>query len=140
MGMLWTADSPGMVRAYLDLSLDANSLPDELMESFADDAEDEVLDRDVNAASYTDLLEPTKKRRAERAVAYLTASRMALQLPVILSEALGDFKYTRQPYDSAGMYALLRRRALALIDLNTGNTGETTPLFAFTTAPGYRGR
>lgn len=142
MTSLWVADSPDMVRAALDLSLDANTLPDEVIENaiFVDDAEDEVFAFDVNAAGYTDILDPTKKRRAERAVALLVASRMALQLPVILSEQLGDWRYQRQPYDSAGMYALLRRRALALIDLNTGNTGETTPLFAFGLASGSRGR
>ncbi len=141
MGVLITPTTYQLARAALDLSLDATSLPAETIDLFTTEAEELVLTLDPAAATYGlaggDLV---KQARAERATAYLIAAALARQLPAIMSEQLGDLRYSRQAYDGAAAYARLRGLGLALIDLNTGLTGATTPLFSFTTAPGYRGR
>jgi hypothetical protein len=133
------AGSFDQVRACLDLSLDAASLPDELIAQpvYAPDAEAEVLERDVNAATYAD--GTVAKQRATNAAVFLTAARLAPSLPAIASEKLGDWQMSQTPPDLAKLAASLRGMAARQISLNVNGT-TSAPLPSFGLAKAGCGR
>lgn len=132
------AGSFDQVRKALDLSLDAESLPDDTIQLpiYAPDAEDELLARNPAAATYAE--GSAQKERAIRAAIYLTAARLVPSLPAIASESLGDWKLTQTPPDLVKLAASLRGRASSLITQNV--TGSSlAPLQSFWLASGRRG-
>lgn len=127
---LLDASSFAQIRAALDLSLDAASLPDDLIQQpiYGPAAEAEVLERDPNAAGY---LEGTAaKQRAINAAVFLTAAYLAPSLPAISQEKLGDWQMSQTPPDLTVLAASLRARAAREISLNVNGT-TTAPLPAF---------
>jgi hypothetical protein len=133
-----SASSFDAVRAALDLSLDAGSLPDDLIQSdlYAPTAEAELLERDPLASTYAEGTD--KKRRATNAAILLTAAYLAPSLPSIAEEKLGDWQMRQTAPDFTKLAASLRGRAAREINMNVYGT-STRPLQAFWLASGRRG-
>lgn len=140
MSALFTADSPGQVRAALDLRLTEDNLPDEIIEQpiFVDEATEAVLIADPDASSYTD--PSTALDRVRRATTYLTAALIAPVLPNLTQLALGDTRFNWEAWDGAARAAQLRGLAAAALALNTEADGQVPFMTQFQTAPGFRGR
>jgi len=138
MADLLTADLYAQVRACLDTSLDAAGLPDEVIiqTQYAYAAADEVLARDPLAATYTD---DAKLRRAQNAVALLTAARLCPALPNLTSFQEGDLRYQLKEFDPVTKAAQLRAQAASELALNTSTTGAVLPPNHFWLAAGRRG-
>lgn len=112
MPILTSADYPA-IRAALDLSLDAEGLPDAAISLplFQGMAEAEVLRRDPDAASRTG----DELQHVRNAAVLLTAGRIAPRLPQVLRErfAGGDYEYQMQPRDWEALATSLRADAEA---------------------------
>lgn len=140
MAILSAADYPA-IRAALDVSLNAQQLPDATIgqDIFVGAAEAELLRRVPDAASKTgdDL------RRVKRALVWLTAALLAPSVVRItsLSVQTRDLSYSRQTFDPDEKAAELRSRAESEIAMLL-TPGEATPSLptVFTVAAGYRGR
>jgi hypothetical protein len=124
------------VRAAIDVSLDEDTLPDDVitLEIFADAAEADLLQRDPVAATRPASEQP----RVRRALVYYTAARIAPALPGYTSETLGAYKYSRPEWDGAKRAAELKalaERELAVLLESGGYPLATT----FARASGTRG-
>lgn len=106
---LLTAGAYDQIRSCVDLALDANVLPDAVIDQggFAVAAEQEVLEREA-------LLLPSQINAAEQllhreqAVIYLAAARVAQVLPALTNQRLGDSQFSRTGFDPAKRHAQLR--------------------------------
>jgi hypothetical protein len=118
------------IRAALDLSLDAASLPDAIITQaiYAYDAEAEVIERDPNAPAY--LVGSDARQRAVNAAVFLTAARLAPSLPAISAEKLGDWQESRTPPDLEKLAASLRSMAARQISQNVSGS-SSVPLTGF---------
>lgn len=140
MAILSPADYPA-IRAALDVSLNAQQLPDATIEQdiFVGAAEAELLKRVPDAASRTgdDL------KRVKRALVWLTAALLAPSVVRItsLSVQTRDLSYSRQTFDPDEKAAELRSRAESEIAmLLTPNEATPSRPTMFTVVAGYRGR
>ena len=131
---LLTADDYEPIRKRLDLSLDREALPDETIDLFAPEAEREILTRDPSAATRT----WTELERVTDALRYLTASKIALALPVVVSETLGDYAYQRLKIDPVARSNQLRAQAERELAAYLEDSGYPVGL-AFARASGTRG-
>jgi hypothetical protein len=133
------ADSPAQVRKLLDLGLEQDALPDEVIQQsiYAGAAEAELMERDPNAITYPE--GSIAKERAVRAAILLTAARLAPSLPGVVTERLGDWQFTQTPPDLTAIAASLRGMAAQQISLNV-NGRANVPLPSFWLASGARGR
>lgn len=140
MGVLLTADLHDRVRRALDTSLDADSLPDEVIDNdlYALAAEAEVVFRDPLATTYA--VDTDQRNRSEHAVAFITAARLAPALPQLLSETLGDWKYQLAEKDLTKLAARLRGLAERELARNLSPNGYPETLPSFWLAAGRRGR
>ena len=135
------------VRAAIDISLSDGSLPDAIIQMpiYQGAAEDWVLARDLNAASYVDTgaaPDATKASRVNRALIYKTASLLCPAIPAITRDQFGpDEGYTRAAADYAKRADELAGMASAQLDAYLEAAPVTSALPTFiTVAPGYRGR
>lgn len=141
MPILTSADWPA-VRAVLDTSLDATTLPSATIEMapFEPAAEIEAKARDPLWATRTgdDLT------RLKNATVYLTAARIAPSLPAITRAELGgDFSFSRATVDWAtratDLLALAGTEFDAYLAADSTVGADDMPIF-FTVASGSRGR
>jgi len=110
--VILTADAYDQIRGALDGALDESTLPNEVIDQggFAAAAEQEVLARE--ARIYPTPIDPVAQGlHREQAAIYLTAARLAQALPALLSQQLGDARYTRTGFDAARRHASLRSLA-----------------------------
>lgn len=135
MPLLLSSANFDEVRAAIDVSLDSDMLPDDVISLgiFQLAAEHEVLRREPTAAS-TD-------PHAVRAAILLTAARLAPRIPQYVVTAFDDIRLQRAPADWSRLAAELRQQAeveLAAID-GAVSTTSTRPTF-FAVASANRGR
>lgn len=118
------------IRAALDLSLDAGSLPNSVIDQqiYGYAAEAEVLERDPLTLTYT--VGSAARQRAINAAVLLTAARLAPSLPAISMERLGDWQMSQTPPDLAKLEASLRGMAARQISQNV-NGASSVPLPSF---------
>lgn len=131
------------VRAWIDISVDANALPDSTIDLYGPLAESDVLSRDAYALDYSEsgtAPDAVKWTRVRRAAVFLTAALLCGALPAITSEQVGGDRYARTAFDAEKRAAVLRGLASTELAgyLNPDGLAET--LFAFGVARGYRGR
>jgi hypothetical protein len=103
------AGSYDEIRNCVDLSLDANILPDAVIDqgAFGPAAEAEVLARE--AAVFPAPLDPVLQGlHREQAAIYLAAARVAQALPSLTNQSLGDSHYSRTGFDGQRRHAELR--------------------------------
>jgi hypothetical protein len=139
MAELFAADTAAQVRAALDLSLGSDALSDSIinMGIYLGAAQAELVQRDPDALAHTDAADILN---AKNALVYLTAARLAAVLPDILSEQLGDYRYTRSAWNAAAQAARLRALADIAIAAIVEPDGMLLPPALFTLATGGRGR
>jgi hypothetical protein len=94
--LLAAVDYPA-VRAALDLTIDAATLPDAViaLPIFAGRAEQTILRLDPAAPTRSG----EEAEHVRRAVIYLTAAYIAPHVPDLLGEQFGPQRYTRAPQD-----------------------------------------
>lgn len=140
MPILSDTDYPA-IRAALDVGLNAQQLPDAIIEQdiFLGAAEAELVRRVPDAASKTgeDL------KRVKRAAVWLTAALLAHSVVRITSMSIQtrDLSYSRQTFDPDEKAAELRSRAeaeIAMLLTPTAATPARPTMFALAT--GSRGR
>lgn len=141
MFILSAADWPE-VRTALDVTLDSTLLPDATLEmdAYNGEAEREVLALDPNALTYS--AGTDNARRVRLAAIYLTAARLALSLPVLVSEQTpSGQRYQRQAWDPVTLSGRLRSLATEVINtyLYPSTPASAIP-FMFGTVAGCRGR
>lgn len=140
MANLLTIDAYPAIRAALDASLDATTLPNKVIEEdiYAGAAWDEVLERYPTADSETDA---DILARLRRAAIYFAAARLA---PVVvritaLSTTVQGVSYSRPVFDPAKRAAELRALADNEMDAVLTPGVLSRPTF-FTVASGTRGK
>jgi len=137
---LLTVDDFPAIRAALDSSLDASTLPNKIIDEdiYIGAAWDEVLERYPTAESETDATVLTRLRRA---AIYFAAARLA---PVVvritsLSVSVQGVNYSKPVFDPAKRAAELRALADAELDAIL-TPGELSRPTMFAVASGQRGR
>ena len=137
MGLL-TADEYDAIRGALDVTLDADAIPDSVIEQlpFGPAAELWVLTQDPQAAGRTG----TDRTHVLTALICYAAALIAPAVPNILSETQGSYAYSRAAVDWQERARELKGRASAAIAavLTPGQTAARYPTM-FTRAPGGRG-
>ena len=137
--MLLTAADYPSVRAVLDITLDADSLPDSIIELpvYAGSAEADVAAKDPLYATRTG----TDKLHIRNALILFCAARIAPAMPSITAETQGPYVQARSPVDWMKRQAELTGRAESEIAAVLTPTQSTVkyPTF-FTTGYGTRGR
>lgn len=126
------------IRQYVQVGLDAQTLPDSiiLLPGFAGAGEADVRRRDPQVDTRTDPVELTAARNA---AALFTAAYILPAFPNIVRERTPDYEYQVQPADAALQARNLRDAAENQLAVYLG-TAPATPGFTFiTTAPGFRG-
>lgn len=128
------------VRWALDIHLDENVIPDEVIQSpFVEaDAIAEVMARDPNADDY--LAGTTNYDRVSRALIFLAAARLALAWRPTEEEthASGDLRFRMTRYDPEAKAAQLRGLAEAQFVAYLGSTTSSLA-GSFALAAGRRG-
>lgn len=109
MALLNSADYPA-IRAAIDVSLDAATLPDSViaMDINAGAADREVKARVPNAEAQTG----DNFQRCRSAAIWLTAANIAPALPLLTAEGQDGYSYTRQSRDMERLAQTLREKAL----------------------------
>lgn len=135
-----TADLYPSVRAALDVSLDAATLPDGVigLDIYAGAAERWVKANDPQWSAH--LAVPDDAMRLRNAAVYSCAALLAYAVPVLTREDIGqsDYSYSRDAIAPADLAAQLRTRAAAeLAGLLPVGTAGALPFF-FGVAPGAR--
>jgi hypothetical protein len=132
MAFLTAAEYPS-IRAALDVSLDADALPDDIIELpiYAGSAELEVYRRDPDLYSRTGV----HKRRCVNAMIFLTAAYLAPAMPQITSETLGDVTYGFETINWMKLAGELRERADSEIAavISTVNANSAPSMFGLAT-------
>jgi hypothetical protein len=125
------------IRAAIDLTIDEEVLPDDIIElpTFMGVAEEFVLVRDPLAATRTG----TERKRIKNAVIYLTASLILPAVPFYVRESFGDYSYTRTEADTKALSARLRQLADAELNTVLGIVGTVAVPTMFDVATGRRG-
>lgn len=139
MAILTTAEYPA-IRAALDVSLNANDLPDSVIGQsvFLDAAEAELLARVPDAATKTG----SDLARVKRALIWLTAAYLAGSVVRVTSMTVQtrDLSYSKAIFNPEQKAAELRTRAeveiAALLTPEENTPGRFT---IFAAAPGGRG-
>lgn len=136
--LLTSFDFPS-IRAAIDVSLDAETLPDTIidLDLYAGAAMRDVLARDPLAESRSG----AELLRAKSAAVLFAAARLIGSLPQVFKETRADHSYERDKIDSSARAAELRALAEAELAsyLDPGDLTSTRPPF-FRLAHGYRGR
>lgn len=137
--VLITAGGYDQVRKALDLGLDENALPDHVIDYsiYGPAAEADVLSQDPNAFTYQE--GTGQKDRTIRAAIYMTAARLALALPPITQEVIGDYRFQQAAVDLPVLARTLRGLADREISMNTGTQADRIQQ-QFWLAKGRRGR
>lgn len=140
MAILTAADYPA-IRAALDVELDAEALPDDMinMSIYRAAADQDVIDLDPLAESRTD---GTEVARVKRAAIYFCAARLAPVVPRIQRMTMGgDTSFERSVFDPQQRAGELRAMARDEIDeiLTPAEDAPRKPTF-FSKASGRRGR
>lgn len=136
-----TGDSPAAIRAAIDQSLDASTLPESLIYSapFGPAAEDEVLRREAQVLPSA--IDPVKQAaHREQAAIYLAAARLAQSLPALVEQTLGDSSYRRNGFDPEKRHASLRSLAERELSAYLVSGGYQAPYQQFWLGKGRRGR
>lgn len=126
----------------LDVSLTADTLPDDMIEddAFLLPALQELERLDEDALTYDEVTEPAEYRGARLALLYLVAARIAPVLPVITQERLGDRQYARAAWNGDALAGRLRGKAAAAIAAYRETDGLVPVPVLFTLAHGTRGQ
>ena len=136
-----TPDGYAAVRSAVDISVDANLVPDAVLESaaFGPAAEAEVLAREAEVLHSA--IDPVKQAaHREQAVIFLTAARLAQALPFVVEQTLGDSSYRRNGFDPKKRHASLRTLAERELTAYLSGTGHVVPWTNFWLARGRRGQ
>lgn len=136
---LLTASEYSGIRAALDVSLDADMVPDSIIEEpiFGPAAELWVMEQDPLWSTRTG----TAQRHLLNALTYYAASLIAPSMPAILSESQGPYAYSRASVDWMKRAAELAGRAEEEIAAVLAPSQSVTRYPTFMTrAPGQRGR
>ena len=132
-----TAAEYASIRAALDVSLDADALPDSIIELpiYSGSAELEIYRRDPELYSRTGV----HKRRCINAMILLTAAYLAPAMPQITSETLGDVTHGYETINWIKLAAELRGRADSELSSVISATSVTPVPSMFSVATGGRG-
>lgn len=131
------------IRVRIASALDADALPDSVIDLYGPEAESEVLARDPNALTYQPggtAVDAVKWTRVRRATIYITAARICGAITLPISERLGSYQYNLSPWDAAKRAAELRGLAEKELAAYLEVDGHVRPLFSFGVACGSRGR
>lgn len=139
---LFTADTYSMVRSALNAGLDETSLPNEMIDLsiYGPAAVAWVQGQDIFAVTYTQATNPVKLQNARNAVAFYIASIISNQVPRVVSEQFGDYRYQIEAFNANEQAELMLEFANNFIAMNIEPDGKLPPLICFTTVGGLRGR
>lgn len=123
---LTVAEFPA-VRAAIDITLDAKSLPDEVigLPTYAGEAERWVLATDPASVLYT----PGSDQYAQAQVAaiFACAAMLVPMVPMLTGETYGQaYRYTRKEVDQAALEASLWDRARTALSRASGDAPVPT--------------
>lgn len=142
MAATWlTTGTYPAIRAALATDLTAAALPDAVLDLVVYTGAAELAIKGLDPAWATDILDATKNAALQLAAIYWCAALVAPALPRLLRENIqnGQYSYVADLIPVAELVALLRARALSLVDLVTSASADLIPTL-FTLAAGSRAR